>query len=175
MERVERVYVLKDDSLGALPGPPAAPAGREYLEIAAQIYRDACHAIPVEISESIIAPLADHIGIAVHREREGFRLRNMMLQEVQRFYRDEFIVGRRAVELVNARFDVALGDDEAGFIALHLVGAELGTHEDSMPISTITDLIHEIESIVRMHYMTTIDPESEAYRRFMTHLKFFKE
>lgn len=184
MERVERIYVLKGGPIPALPGEaatpadptnPANPANSEYLEIAAQIYDDARETIPVEISESIIAPLADHIGIAVRRERERFHLRNMMLQEVQRFYRDEFIVGRRAVELVNTRFAVALGDDEARFIALHLVGAELGANEGSMPISTITGLIHEIESIVRMHYMTAIDPESEAYRRFMTHLKFFSE
>ncbi|WP_244925108.1 hypothetical protein [Actinomyces bowdenii] len=45
----------------------------------------------------------------------------MMLQEVQRFYRDEFLVGRRAVELVNNRFEVGLDDGAAAQALLPLV------------------------------------------------------
>ncbi|MBO3724692.1 PRD domain-containing protein [Actinomyces bowdenii] len=121
MQRVERVYVLKEGSIPPLPGWSGAPAPAEYLEIAEQIFADAREAIPVDISASIIAPLADHISIAVHKERQGFGIKNMMLQEVQRFYRDEFLVGRRAVELVNNRFEVGLDDGAAAQALLPLV------------------------------------------------------
>ncbi|RRD26698.1 PRD domain-containing protein [Actinomyces bowdenii] len=57
----------------------------------------------------------------MHRERQGFGIKNMMLQEVQRFYRDEFLVGRRAVELVNNRFEVGLDDGAAAQALLPLV------------------------------------------------------
>lgn len=168
MSRVERVFVLKTDS-DALPLPA------EYLAVAEEIFAHAQATIPVKLSTSIVHALADHIHITILRYRQNLSITNMMLHEIKRFYRDEFAAGVFAVDLVNKRFDVAMTEDEAGFIALHLVNAELSSGENTGNLSSMTNIIHEIENIVRMHYLTNIDVESDSYRRFMTHLKFFSE
>lgn len=175
MRRVEKIYVLKDGSASRRLQQLLEMISIEYVDLAQEIFDRARTSLSVPISDSVIVPLADHVHMAVTRARQGVEIKNMMLIEIRRFYRDEFRVGTFAVELINNRFDTALTEDEAGFIALHLVNAELGSGDGAASLSKITEVIQEIERIVRMSYATEIDIDSDQYRRFMTHLKFFSE
>ena len=175
MTRVERTYVLKEHSASRKLQQLLEMISIDYVDVAMLIFGDAQASLSVPLSDSVIVPLADHVHMAVTRRREGIEIKNMMLQEIQRFYRDEYAVGSRAVALVNERFATTLTDDEAGFIALHLVNAELGAREGARSLAKITDFIHEVELMVRMHYASEIDVNSDQYRRFITHLKFFAE
>ena len=71
--------------------------------------------------------MTDHISFAISRCKKGIHLENALLWEIKRFYPQEFELGRYAVELVKKRLNVEMPEDEAGFIALHLVNAEYGT------------------------------------------------
>ena len=66
-----------------------------------------------------------------------------------------------------------LSEDEAGFIALHIVNGQL--HLETKSVREITTLMQQIETIVRMRFAITLDPDSVYYYRFITHLKFFAE
>lgn len=66
-----------------------------------------------------------------------------------------------------------LTDDEAGFIALHIVNAQLDMK--SKTVKEITQVMQEIETIVRMTFSIELDVKSVYYYRFITHLKFFAE
>lgn len=98
-------------------------------------------------------------------------MKNVMLWDIQKFYRDEYDVGKYAVRLIYDRFNVQLNDDEAGFIALHIVNSQLDVKTKS--VEKITKVMQEIETIVRMTFSIDLDVESVYYYRFITHLKFF--
>lgn len=57
---------------------------------------------------------------------------NALLWEVKEYYVKEYEVGKMAQKLVKEREEVALSDDEAAFIALHIINAEEDTDEKRM-------------------------------------------
>lgn len=65
-----------------------------------------------------------------------------------------------------------LGDDEAAFIAMHIVSAELNA-QNITDVNQITELINTVLQIVRIHFKIDLNEESISYERFLTHLKFF--
>ena len=61
-------------------------------------------------------------------------------------------------------------EDEAGFIALHLVTAQLNSE---MPeVMHVTRVMQEILQLVKYQLQLNYDEESLSYQRFVTHLKF---
>lgn len=48
-----------------------------------------------------------------------------MLWEIKRFYKQEYSIGTKALEIIKDDFEVSLPKDEAASIALHIVNAEL--------------------------------------------------
>ena len=122
-----------------------------------------------KLNESIYIALTDHIHMAVRRIRDGIIIRNMVLQETHKFYEKEFLVGQLALEIMNERFKVNMPEDEIGFIALHLINAQM----DQPVANKMMQLIQEIINVVRLSCRTEFDKDSLAYYRFVTHLKFF--
>lgn len=172
-DRIEKVYTLKDtqanqrlqELFGTIPEP--------YVDLAEDIVNYARIHIPNKIDESVIVSLCDHMYMAIERKKQGIEVRNVMLWDIQRFYMDEYAVGNYALDLIQQRFSIRLTDDEAGFIAMHLVGAQLEVKNN--PVKEITQVMQEIEKIVRMTFSITLDVDSVYYYRFITHLKFFAQ
>ena len=79
----------------------------------------------------------------------------------------------KSLDLIEEKFKVRLPDDEAGFIALHIVNAE--KDQDIKVIYKITKIMQEISNIVKYYFGISFDEESVYYYRFITHLKFFSE
>lgn len=93
-----------------------------------------------------------------------------MLWEIKNFYPAEYAQGELAVTLVKDKLGTQLSEDEAGFIALHIVNAELETGMGDM--LSITKMIQGIIDIIEGHYKITLDKDTLDYGRFITHLKF---
>lgn len=70
--------------------------------------------------------------------------------------------------------NVSLLQDEAAFIALHIVNAS-ADGSDMTKVLEITKLIGEIETIVKRYYRMEFENESVYYYRFVTHLKFLAQ
>ena len=172
---VEKVFVLQDPAVSRQLQQLLTTTPVLYVDLAERICGEARRRLTGSISDTVIVHLADHMHMAVDRHRRGLDIRNMMLLETQRFYAEEYRLGVYAVDLLNAEVDTDLPEDEAGFIALHLVGARLGADESGASLGKITAAIREIERIVRLHLMLDVDTDSIEYRRFLTHLKFFAE
>ena len=45
----------------------------------------------------------------------------MFLMEIQKFYEKEFLIGLKALEIINHNFNVTMPEDEATFIAMHII------------------------------------------------------
>lgn len=171
--RIEKIFTLKDEAANQRLQELLKTIPPKHVEVAEEIINFAHVHITNKINESVIVALCDHIYMAVERKKQGIEVRNVMLWDIRKFYPDEFKVGEVAVTLIHQYFDVQLNEDEAGFIALHLVNAQLDVQ--SKTVNEITQVMQEIETIVRMSFSITPDTSSVYYYRFITHLKFFAQ
>lgn len=145
----------------------------DYFDVADQIINYAKMTLGKKLNESIYISLSDHIFSSITRFKEGITLRNALLWDIKRFYTDEFQIGLKALQLIKETFDIQFPEDEAGFLALHIVNAE--TPQESQDIYKVTKIIQEISDIVRYFFQMEFDEQSVAFFRFITHLKFFAQ
>lgn len=146
----------------------------EHVELAEEIISYAKTHLGKKLNEMIYISLVDHIYTSIVRFLEGVSVKNALLWDIRRFYPDEFTVGTQALDMIENKFKVRLPEDEAGFIALHLVNAEMD--EESMQnMYEITKVMQEISNIVKYKFNIEFDEDSVYYYRFITHLKFFAQ
>ena len=144
----------------------------EYLELSSEIINMAKLEFAKKFKDNVIITLSDHLYVAIKRCREGMTISNPLLWDIKNFYEIEYDIGSRALELIKNKFHIQLPNDEAGFIALHIVNVELD--EDNMDhIFQVTKVIQEIMTIVKYHFHAEFDTSNVYYYRFITHLKFF--
>lgn len=124
-----------------------------------------------ELSENIYITLTDHISFAIERYHKDIPIQNALLWEIKKFYKKEFELGREVLNIIETELGVMLPEDEAGFIALHIVNAQM--HTDMNKSMTTMKIIQDISGIVKYFYNIDINEESVDFERFMTHLKFF--
>ena len=145
----------------------------EHMKLSSEIIEYAQLKLNKKLNESIYISLSDHTYSAIQRMKEGINVKNAILWETKRFYKEEFEIGMKALELIENRTGVKLPEDEAGFIAFHIVNAQLS--EGNSLASDITKLMQEILNIVRYHLGVEFEEESVFYYRFIMHLKFFAQ
>ncbi|MBW6408697.1 BglG family transcription antiterminator LicT [Clostridium weizhouense] len=145
----------------------------QYMKLCDEIIEYAQDKLNKKLNERIYISLSDHIYTAIQRTKNGIIVRNALLWEIKRFYIDEFEIGMKALDIIREKTKVKLPDDEAGFIAFHIVSAQL--NEEQPMVQGITKLINEILTIVRIHFGVQFKEESVFYYRFITHLKFFAQ
>ena len=144
----------------------------EYLELSSEIINMAKLEFAKKFKDNVIITLSDHLYVAIKRCREGMTISNPLLWDIKNFYEIEYDIGLRALELIKNKFHIQLPNDEAGFIALHIVNVELD--EDNMDhIFQVTKVIQEIMTIVKYHFHAEFDTSNVYDYRFITHLKFF--
>ena len=80
---------------------------------------------PKKLNEIIYVSLTEHIHGAIERYHQGIQVKNPLLMEIKRLFADEYEIGRRALEMIHQDFGVLFEEDEAGYIAYHIVNAEL--------------------------------------------------
>jgi beta-glucoside operon transcriptional antiterminator len=93
-----------------------------------------------------------------------------MLSDIKCFYKNEYEIGLKALEIIDREMGVILPDDEAGFIALHVLNASLD-QINANNLETIK-ISHEILSIVNDFYKLSLDKESIHYYRFANHVNY---
>lgn len=118
-------------------------------------------------SKSTIS-LVDHISFALERVEKGTFLPNLMLSETRMLYPKEYAVGQRALELVRQFCGVQLPEDEAGYIALHLVA---GAADGARAYDTVK-FVKAVKEIICDTYHCTFEEESLETTRLTVHLKF---
>lgn len=172
-EKVEKIYTMSDQKNSSKLQQLLTDLPLEYVELSTEIIEHARRGLGKRLSENIYITLTDHISFAISRKNKHLEYSNLMLPEIKRFYAQEYEIGKWALGLIQERLGIELSDDEAGFIALHIVNAELETNMTDM--YQITGLIRDIFEIIRVYYGRTYDPDSLDYERFVTHLKYFSQ
>lgn len=173
-KQVNKVFILKDQSMNEKFKQLLQDIPLEHVKIADEIIALAEERLGKRLNDSLIISLSDHIYTSITRYCDGIEIKNAMLWDIKRFYEDEFEIGMDALDMIEKLFNVRLPDDEAGFIALHIVNASMD--ESNMEqIIDITRIIQEISNIVKYYFRIEFDINSVYYYRFITHLKFFAQ
>ena len=129
--------------------------------------------LDVNIDDAILIALADHITLALDRERKGVPCENPLLLEIQQFYRKEYGLAGRALKIIKDYLGIQMSDEERGFITLHIVNATMPQRADRLIVSV--QLVRDVLAIVSDRYQTALDDTSLPYERFVRHLQFFAQ
>lgn len=172
-ETIDKVFYLHNQEVLSRFKELVVDIPLEYLEIGEEIMDEARLSLGKALNDNIYISMIDHIYTAVVRAKDDILVKNALLWDIQRFYKEEYQIGKKALEIIEKKTGVLLPNDEAGFIALHIVNGQLD--EDVHDMYEITKIMQEIENIVRYHFKIEFNEESAYYYRFITHLKFFAQ
>ncbi|WP_071442004.1 BglG family transcription antiterminator LicT [Traorella massiliensis] len=169
---IEKIYRL-DNSVKSKFEELVSQIDFKYLDLAEEIIQYATINMGVRLNDIIYISLSDHIAYTIERAKAHTLITNPLLIDIKRFYPDEFNIGLHAIKLIKEKENIQLNEDEAGFIALNIVNAQINSEK---PIAyETTRLIQNILNIIRLRLNITYNEDSVYYYRFITHLKFFAQ
>lgn len=144
---------------------------QEYFRLTHLIVEHAKHQLDKPLSENIYVTLPDHLYYAVQRFTNQQVINNRLLFEIKHLYKKEYEIGEYATRQIKEILHIDLGEDEAGFIALHIYNAR--TDANALETMRSTQIVHDILNLVSHHFNLTLDEDSLDYARFITHLQYF--
>lgn len=144
----------------------------EHIVIGEEIISEAKLRLGKKLNDMVYISLIDHVHTSILRFLDGVTVKNVLLWDIRRFYKDEFQVGLWALDFIEEKCKVRLSDDEAGFIALHLANAQMDQAK-MHNMYEITRIMQEIVNIVKYYFQIEFNEDDVYYYRFITHLKFF--
>ena len=174
-EAVEKTFVLKNQNdyevyeklAELLKDVPV-----EYVELSDKIITFAKSVLPNKLDNYIYIALTDHISFAIARHKQGIEFKNVLLWEIKKFYKQEFAVALKALDIIEEEIGIHFEEDEAGFIAMHLVNSQ-ASNENMASVVAVTKMVNSVLNIVKYHFQMDLDESSINYERFITHLRFF--
>lgn len=169
----EKIFRLEDSLISARFKDLISEVPIDILQLTADIVSLARETLNHKLSEGLYVTLADHLHFALQRHKNNAPLTNPLEWEVRHFYTDEYAIGHEALGMVVARTGMLLPDSEACSIALHIVNA--GLHDTLGNTAKITQLLYQLQQIVKYFFTLSMDEHSLNYQRFITHLKFFAQ
>lgn len=167
--KIEKLYRLSSDStikfekiVNDMPF--------EHISVADEIIEYAKSRIDNEINDNIYITLTDHINFAIERNKQGISFDNTLLWEIKTYYKKEYEIGLKGLEIIDEKLNIKLDDSEAGFIAMHILNA--CTYNEITDAIKEPQVISDITKIVEEYFDVKINIESISYERFLMHLKF---
>ena len=89
--------------------------------------------------------------------------------DIQYLFEEEYKVGKYALKLVNDSYHVHLSQEEACYIAMHIINAEEKQKDES---SEDEQVIEKITKIIERVYQICINKRNFNYSRFVTHMHY---
>ncbi len=171
--KIQKIFILQSSEIQSAFLQLLQNTPVEYIELAEEIIDHARMTLNKKLNDSIYITLVDHIYSSVERYRENIMPNNALKWEICQFYPDEFRVGQYALEKIEEKYEIHMEEDEAAFIALHIVTAEI---DDTISkVYEMTAFMKEIIDQVESYFSLSINQHSLSYFRFITHLKFFSQ
>lgn len=170
--KIEKTYLFKDDQKKRFE-QSIAEVPAVYFEIANKIVAKAIKELETDFSGEIFIAISDHLSFAVKRKKENIYLPNIILNETKTLYKKEYKVGLWSLDYIERKIGIRLDDDEAGYLALHLVNFSLNDKaNNAMKIVTLTK---EVLGVIKATMKVELEEDSIGYARISTHLKYLAE
>ena len=169
-DTIERIFSPKEKGLAEKISLMIEHIPLEHIRLCDEIINFAKKELENQLSDRIYLTLIDHISFAIKRNEEGMDLTCSLKWEMRHFYPREYRVGLEALHIIKNRLDVVLPEDEAAFIAFHLVNAGVHKEDDAQKLLL---LVRDISEIVKRRYQERLGISSIHYDRFLAHLQYF--
>ncbi len=170
--KIEKVFALQSDELVGRLGELLSQIPLEVMTTCDRII-DLARGRLGKLQESLYITLTDHCHFAIERQKRASHCVTCCCGRLSGCIRRSSRWAGEARAIIAKRLGVELAEDEAGFIALHLVTAQLNSE---MPeVMHVTRVMQEILQLVKYQLQLNYDEESLSYQRFVTHLKFFAQ
>lgn len=143
----------------------------EIVEVAQHIIDYATESLNKKYNVNLLVSLSDHIDFSVKQFKQGNNTAKLFNEEVKRFYKEEYQVGKYAIAYINQTLNVSLPKDEATSIAFHFIVAS--QEKTSIETREIIEGVNHIVDITVKYLGNTLDEDSLAYSRYIIHVKFF--
>ncbi len=170
---IERLYVIEKKGQRSHLEKSIANIPFEIIQTTNHIIKYASEQLDKDLSDATWLGLVDHIQYAIERAKNNIPVTNALLFEISRFYRKEFLMAKEAMILIEQEHHVTLPEDEAGFIALHFVNAQMKEQVNMQETMQTPKIIQKILDIVKYHYRIELNEETIHFERFVTHLRYF--
>ena len=169
---IEKEFVLKDSVTSGQFQQLFADIPTEEVDVAKKIVDLAEEELGIELSSNIYLTLTDHIHYAIMRAKEGIEMPNPLMFETKKFYPKEFSIANKGVAMIKEKFQVEFGENEAGFIAFHIVNSEQANGNMEVTMAA-TEIVRDSLTIISRYFGKPFDEESLNYQRIVTHLQYF--
>lgn len=165
-----KIYMITDSSFRKKLIESLSEIPYEIIAITDDLVKYISEHTDGKLNDSLLITLSDHISFAIERKKNGMEFSNPLMDSISEYFPDEFALGKYCLEKINNTLNVHLSNDEAGFIAMHIINARLGTKMSQ--VSDITKLVNDCAYIADKCFSGKIDKTSVFYERFLIHLKF---
>ena len=168
-KKIEKTYYIQDN-LQTRFLQLLDEARPEALEISEDILKYALKK-GLKLKNQLILSLIDHISFAIERYEQGILLPYLMLSETKLLYPKEFEIGVWSIEEIKQRYQIALPEYEAGYIALQLASSSMDRNATYNTLKMVKGTI----DIIQQTFNLTLDSEDIDTLRLTTHLKFLAQ
>lgn len=170
--KIEKLYIFHDEERAKFD-KLMEDTPIEYFQIAQEIAQRAKEVLQINLSNKVLISLTDHISFAIEREKQKVHLPNLMLGEIRALYKEEFKIGLWALSRIEIETHIKLPQDEAAYIAIHIVNAELNVGSENT--TNILMLSKGVMDIIKHTYGVDLNEDSLETSRLTTHLKFLAQ
>lgn len=172
-EKIQKTFELKGDLDSLRVEEMLSEIPEDIIEMSYRVLKMSKEKLNKEINETAFLSFADHLYTAIQRNSKGIEIKNFLLWDIKRFFPKELEIAKRAIAWVNEEMNTNLSEDEAGFLTLHIVNAEIdNSSEDAIKL---TQLIEEILTTIKYTLKINFVEQDIYFQRFITHLRFFSE
>ena len=172
-DKVEAIYRIDDKVTSNKLQELISQVPKEYIDTSTEIIDNIKSKLDKKLNDNIYITLTDHLSFAIERKKRKQEYSIVLLWDIHRFYQQEYELGKESLSIIKKNHGLELSNDEAGFIALHIVNAELDTNMSGM--IKITTFMQEVIDIVKNYYNIVLNEDSLDFGRFITHLKYFSQ
>lgn len=170
-ELIDKTFVLESRVERSRLEALISEIPQEYMEFSESLIQFATKRLNRKLDNNLIIALTDHLYNSLKNFYNGIIIPNMLVAEIRTFYPDEYEIALDMVAKINTRFGSKLDENEAGFLAFHIINAE---GKDNMNVTIeIVKSMQDIVNLVNSTFNVNFDKSSLDYSRFTVHLKFF--
>ncbi|MDQ0090077.1 transcriptional antiterminator [Paenibacillus anaericanus] len=170
LELVEKMFILKNQQEQEQYKQLVRQVDEKLIEVIGEVIMYISKKTQTELNEHIHIALTDHLAFALKRAEQDIAIHNPFLYETKEIYPVEFELAEYAIDLIRRKMGVDLGDDEIGFVALHINSAMTNRHISE--VRGQAELIADLVCIVEQELDVVIQRNSLDYSRLLTHLRF---
>lgn len=170
----EKIFILDSKEKTKMFSEMVNQIPMEYVEFSEEIIDYISSHVNNTLDTNIYIALTDHIYFAIQRQTEDENVTAIMIPEMRLLYPEEFQAASGVVDLINQRYQTKLGENEVGFITMHIVNAELG-EKNSLNSLKIIEVSSYILSYLEKNYYKRLDKNSFIYNRLMIHIRFLAQ